>query len=165
MPKKQQHKNKTKHAYFPRTHNLLVSQNTTQWHFFSTIHPLSPVIFANAIVVAFVLLRNSRFSFHCYTQRGATPTQISARKWRCDLSQLRTLTKGINSCKPASLNRPIRYSIKRLRHIHNGEARLIWRATRSEHTLQHNTPTTSLASDTSSHALQTQLSCFVCYQL
>ena len=154
-------------AFYPQNRDLLVSQKTTQRHFFSTFHPLSPVIFANAIVVAFVLLRNSRFSFHCYTQRGATPTQISARKWRCDLSQLlaRTLTKGINSCKPASLNRPIRYSIKRLRHIHNEEARLIWRATRSEHTLQYNTPTTSLASDTSSHALQTQLSCFVCYQL
>ena len=41
---------------------------------------LSPVIFAAATVVAFVLLRNSRFSFHCYTQREATPTQKSAHK-------------------------------------------------------------------------------------
>ena len=41
---------------------------------FSTLHPLSPVIFATATVVAFVLLRNSRFNFHCYTQRDATPT-------------------------------------------------------------------------------------------
>ena len=47
---------------------------------FSTLHPLSLVIFATATVVAFVLLRNSRFSFHCYTQRVATPTQKSARK-------------------------------------------------------------------------------------
>ena len=59
--------------------------------------------------MAFVLLRNSRFNFHCYTQREATPTQKSARKCRCDLSQLlaRKITKGIHSCKPASLNRSI----------------------------------------------------------
>ena len=37
--------------------------------FFSpTLHPLSPNIFAAATVVAFVLLCNSRFNFHCYTQ-------------------------------------------------------------------------------------------------
>ena len=60
-------------------------------------------------MVAFVLLRNSRFSFHCYTQREATTTKKSARKWRCDLSRLlaRKITKGIRSRKPASLNRPI----------------------------------------------------------
>ena len=34
---------------------------------FSTTHPLSPVFFATATVLAFVLLRNSRFSFHCYS--------------------------------------------------------------------------------------------------
>ena len=43
--------------------------------FFSTLHPLSPVIFATAAVVAFVLLHN-RFNFHCYTQREATPSEI-----------------------------------------------------------------------------------------
>ena len=47
-------------------------------------HPPSPfsgtVIFATATVVAFVLLRNSRFKFLCYTQREATPTQKSSRK-------------------------------------------------------------------------------------
>ena len=45
-------------------------------------HPpsLSTVIFAAATVLAFVLLRDSRFNFHCYTQREATPTQKSARK-------------------------------------------------------------------------------------
>ena len=42
---------------------------------FSALHPLSPVFFAIATVVAFVLLSNSRFNFHCYTQREATPTQ------------------------------------------------------------------------------------------
>ena len=46
--------------------------------FFSTFHPLSTVIFATAAVLAFVLLRNSRFIFHCYIQREATPTQKSA---------------------------------------------------------------------------------------
>ena len=43
--------------------------------FFSTHHLLSPVIIATATVVAFVLLRDSRFNSHCYTQREATPTQ------------------------------------------------------------------------------------------
>ena len=58
-----------------------VSQKKTmQTHFFPTLHPLSTVIFATATVLAFVLLRNSRFNFHCYTQREATPTQQSARK-------------------------------------------------------------------------------------
>ena len=76
---------------------------------FSTLHSLFPVIFATASVVAFVLLRNSRFSFYCYTQHEATPTQKSAWKWRCDLSRLlaRKITKGIHSCKPTSLNRPV----------------------------------------------------------
>ena len=42
--------------------------------FFSTLHPLSTVVFATATVLVFVLLRDSRFNFHCYTQREATPT-------------------------------------------------------------------------------------------
>ena len=33
-------------------------------------------------MVAFVLLCNSRFNFHCYTQCESTPTQKSARKWQ-----------------------------------------------------------------------------------
>ena len=68
-------------AFFLRTRDLLVSQKTTQRHFFSpTLHPLSTVIFATATVLVFVLLHDSRFNFHCYTQRKATPTQKSARK-------------------------------------------------------------------------------------
>ena len=86
--------------------DLLVSQKTTQRHFFSTLHP---VIFAAATMVAFVMFRNSRFNFHCYTPCEATPAQKSARKWRCDLSRrlARKITKGIHSCKPASVNRQI----------------------------------------------------------
>ena len=45
---------------------------------FSTLHPFSTVIFATATVFAFVLLRDCRFNFHCYSQREATPTQKSA---------------------------------------------------------------------------------------
>ena len=77
--------------------------------FFSTLHPLSPVIFATATEVALVLLRSSMFNFHCYTQCEASPTQKSARKWHCNLSRLLvlTITMGIHSCKPASLNCPI----------------------------------------------------------
>ena len=48
--------------------------------FLSTLHPLSTVNFAAATVLAFVLLRDSRFNFHCYTQHEATPTPKSARK-------------------------------------------------------------------------------------
>ena len=47
---------------------------------FSTLHSLSLVIFATATVVAFILLRNSRFNFYCYTQCEAMPTQKSAQK-------------------------------------------------------------------------------------
>ena len=77
---------------------------------FSTLHPLSPVIFATATVVAFVLLRNSMFNFHCYTQLETTRTQKSARKWRCDPLRLLAwkITTGIYSCKPASLNCPVK---------------------------------------------------------
>ena len=67
-------------AFFLRTRDLLVSQKTTQRHFFYTLHPLSTVIFATATVLAFVLLHDSRFNFHCYTQCEATPTPKSARK-------------------------------------------------------------------------------------
>ena len=67
-------------AFFLRTRGLLVSQKTTQRHFFSTLHPLSTVNFATAAVLAFVLLRNSRYNFHFYIHREATPTQKSARK-------------------------------------------------------------------------------------
>ena len=82
-------------TFFRQTHDLLVRQRLF-WG-------------ATATVVAFVLLRNSMFNFHCYTQREATPTQKSARKWSCNLSRLlaRKITKGIHSCKPASLNCPI----------------------------------------------------------
>ena len=79
-------------AFFPQTHDLLVSQKMTQRHFFSALHPLSPVIFATATVMAFVLLCNSRFNFHCYTQCEATPTHRSARKWRCDCACAIALT-------------------------------------------------------------------------
>ena len=61
---------------------IFCSEKTpTQRHFFSpTLHPLTTVIFATATVLPFVLLRDSRFNFHCYTKREATPTQKSARK-------------------------------------------------------------------------------------
>ena len=77
--------------------------------FFSTLHPLSTVIFATATVLAFVLLRNSRFNFHCYTQREATPTQKSARKCAATSRDFlrERLQNRIHSSKPASLNRPI----------------------------------------------------------
>ena len=92
-------------AFFRRTRDLLVSQKTTQNTFFPTLHPLSTVIFATATVLAFILLRDSRFNFHCYTQREATPTQKSVRKCTatsCDILA-RKITKRIHSSKPASV--------------------------------------------------------------
>ena len=71
-------------AFFPRTRDLLVSQKMMQRHFFPILHHLSTVFFAIATVLAFVLLRNSRFNFHCCTQCEATPTQKSAWKWSCN---------------------------------------------------------------------------------
>ena len=96
-----------KRIFFTNSRSSGQPKNNTKT-LFSTLHPLSLVIFATETVVAFVLLHSSRFNFHCYTQREATPTQKSARKWCCDLLRLleRKITKGIHSCKPASLNRP-----------------------------------------------------------
>ena len=82
-------------AFFPWTRDLLVSQKTTQRHFFSTLHPLCTVIFATATVLAFVVLHNSRFNFHCYTQREATPTQKPARK--CTATSRGILCKRLQS--------------------------------------------------------------------
>ena len=70
-------------TFFPRNHDLPVSKKHDTDTFF---YPTSPFPGNFCKVVAFVLLHNSRFNFHCYTQ----PTQKS----------------GIHSCKPASLNRP-----------------------------------------------------------
>ena len=97
-------------AFILQTRDLLVSQKTTQRHFFSTLHPLSTVIFATAAVLAFVWFRNSRFNFHCYTQREATPTQKSARK--CAATSRDFLRERLQSAftlakHAASLNRPI----------------------------------------------------------
>ena len=63
-------------------------KNDVKTRFFFILHHLSSVIFANATVMAFLLLCNSTFNFHCYTQHEAMPTQKLAWKWRCDLSWL-----------------------------------------------------------------------------
>ena len=109
-------------AFFLRTCDLLVNQKMMQRHFFCTLHPLSTVIFATATVLAFVRLRNSRFNFHCYTQREATPTLKSAR--RCTATS-----------RDFSLNRPIgstsivTHSVKQrlLRNQPGGALRLLAR--------------------------------------
>ena len=95
-------------AFFLWTRDLFVSQKMTQRHFFHTLHPLSTVVFATATVLAFVLLRDSRFNFHCYTAWGNAYWEIGPEV-RCDLSRhlARKITKRIHSSKPASLNRPI----------------------------------------------------------
>ena len=67
--------------FIPQNRDLLVGQkNDAKTLFFPTLHPLSLVISATAAVVAFVRLRNSRFNFHCYTFREATPTPKSAHE-------------------------------------------------------------------------------------
>ena len=67
-------------AFFQWTPDLLIRPKMMQRHFLFTLHPISMVIFATATVLAFVLLRNSNFNFHCYTQCEATPTHKLARK-------------------------------------------------------------------------------------
>ena len=68
---------------------------------------ISPVILANATVVASALLRSSRFNFHCYS---ANQRLLRNRPGNgsSDLSRLltRKITKGIHSCKPVSLHCP-----------------------------------------------------------
>ena len=62
---------------------------------------------ANTTVVAFVLLRNCRFSFHCYTQHEAAPTQKSAPKWQL-WRFVTSYMEHFHLCKPALLNCPVR---------------------------------------------------------
>ena len=97
------------HFHTDLSHSKHVSWKNDAKTPFSILHHLSPVIFANTTAVAFALLHNSSFTFHCYIQREPTPTQKSA--WKCQLQPFVTscakgITKGIHSCKPASLNRP-----------------------------------------------------------
>ena len=67
----------------------MIFWSAKKWHrhFFSTLHPLSTVIFATATVLAFVLLHDSRFNFHWVwlhavynAQHETTSTQKSAQK-------------------------------------------------------------------------------------
>ena len=77
-------------AYFSGTHDLLVSQKVMQRHFFSTLHPLSPVIFATATVVAFVLLRNSTsIVIHSMKQRLLRNQSGSDTVTSCDILRKR----------------------------------------------------------------------------
>ena len=69
-------------------------------HFLSTLHPLSKVFIATATVVAFVL--------YCFAILGSTSIVIHSTYSEIGLRLLAwKITKGINLCKPASLNRPI----------------------------------------------------------
>ena len=90
--------NKLFHAFFPRTFSLPRNDVKT---FFFNLHHLSPVIFANTTVVAFLLLRRSSVNQPLLRNRPGSGSY--------DLSRLlaRKITKSIHSCKPASLNRPI----------------------------------------------------------
>ena len=79
---------------------------------FSTLHPLSMVIFATATVVAFVLLHDSRFNCHCYTLAWSNAYSEISLEVHCDLSRLLVwkITKRIHSSTPALLNRPTVYA-------------------------------------------------------
>ena len=90
-------------------HELTIFWSAKKWckdTFFPPSIPFLQWFLATATVEAFVLLHNSRFNFHCYTLHEAMPTQKLAWKWRCNLSWLLAwkITKGIHSCKIASLN-------------------------------------------------------------
>ena len=70
---------------FIRRHSRSSGQlgNDTKTHPPPPPHHFPPVILADSTVVAFILLSNSLFNFHCYTKRKPVPTQKSARK--CEL--------------------------------------------------------------------------------
>ena len=94
------------------------SRSSVSWKpnqtLFSTLHHLSLVIFATATLAAFVLLGNSRFNFHCYTQREEHLLRNQPGSDSCDLLWLlvRKIMKGIHLCKPALLNCPIDLRLK-----------------------------------------------------
>ena len=79
-------------------YELTIFWSAQKWRkdtFSSTLHPLSTVIFATAAVLAFVLLHDSRFNFHCYTLHEATPTQKLARK--CTATSCHLLRERLQS--------------------------------------------------------------------
>ena len=78
---KQTNKQTNRAFFFKRTPDLLVSRETTPRHIPHIRHHFPPVILANSTVVAFILISNSLFSFHCCIQREPVPTQKSSRKW------------------------------------------------------------------------------------
>ena len=100
-------------AFSPRTRDLLVSQKTTQRHFFS---PPS-ISFSRQF-----LQLQQWWHLHCFAILGSASIVIHSVKQRLlrnrpgsdaatsrDFLRLlaRKITKGIYSCKPASVNRPI----------------------------------------------------------
>ena len=96
-------------TFFLRTRDLLVSQKTTQRHFF--FHPPSPFHsnFCNCNSIG--ICTASRFKVQLpllYTVWSNTYSEIGLEV-RCNLSQLlaQKITKHIHSSKPALLNRPI----------------------------------------------------------
>ena len=106
---KKQKQNKKKLIFFHELAIFWLAEKRCKDTHFSILHHLSPVIFANATVMAFLLLRSSWFNFHCYTQRDQRLLRNRPGSGSYDLSRLlaRKITKGIHSCKPASLNHPI----------------------------------------------------------
>ena len=71
-----------KHTFSKNSWSSGLLKNDAKTLFFPILRHLSTVIFANATVMALVLLPSSRFNFHCYTQCEPTPTQKLTRKWQ-----------------------------------------------------------------------------------
>ena len=97
--------------FFPRTHNLPVSRETTQTLFPFILHHLSPVILAKSdssgiCTVSFVVLGSNPMVIHSVIQRLLRNRPGSGR---CHRSWFfaRKITKCTDSCKPASLNCPM----------------------------------------------------------
>ena len=80
-------------------------KNDAKTLFFPTLHPLSTVIFATATVLAFVLLRDSRFNFHCYTQKSARKCAATSRDFLRESLQS-TFTLANQICWIAQQTRP-----------------------------------------------------------
>ena len=64
-----------KHTFFRNSQSSGQQINNAKTLFSPTLHHLSPVIIANTTVAASVLICNSRFDFHYYTQRKPMSAQ------------------------------------------------------------------------------------------
>ena len=99
------------------SHALAIIWSNDEKTHFSILHHLSPVIFANAAVVAFVQLHDSRFRFHCSVKQRLLKNRPG--KW-----QLRPFA---TSCaKDYEGHSLVQTSFAKLHIIITNTAKLVW---------------------------------------